>query len=95
MNRKINPIKTALVPIGLGSEGEQALAVARTIATEVTLVGIVPIAEGQSISAGTQAAREVRLVLPETGVCSAKPAPAPAACCGRGSSNEPVAAESR
>jgi glucosyl-3-phosphoglycerate synthase len=60
MNRKINPIKTALVPIGLGSEGEQALAVARTIATEVTLVGIVPIAEGQSISAGTQAAREVR-----------------------------------
>jgi len=60
MNRKINPIKTALVPIGLGSEGEQALAIARTIATEVTLVGLVPIAEGQSLSAGTQAAREVR-----------------------------------
>ncbi len=45
------------------------------------------------------AARRVELVLPETGVCSAKPAPdeaaAPAACCGGGSSNEPVAAESR
>ncbi len=45
------------------------------------------------------AARRVELVLPETGVCSAKPAPAeaaaPAACCGSGSSNEPVAAESR
>ncbi len=45
------------------------------------------------------AARRVELVLPETGVCSAKPAlaeaAAPAACCGSGSSNEPVAAESR
>ena len=44
------------------------------------------------------AARRVELVLPETGVCSAKDAPgaAPAsasACCGAGSSNEPVAAE--
>ena len=60
MNRKINPIKTALVPIGLGIDGEQALAVARAIASEVILVGIVPIADGQSISTGTQAARQVR-----------------------------------
>ena len=46
-----------------------------------------------------EAARRVELVLPETGVCSAKPAPAErprrAACCGSGSSNEPVAAEAR
>ena len=47
-----------------------------------------------------EAARRVELVLPETGVCSAKPAPAEAAASARraaasGSSNEPVAAEAR
>jgi thioredoxin reductase len=45
------------------------------------------------------AARRVELVLPETGVCSAKaPSPAaeaPAACCGSGSSNAPVVVENR
>ena len=46
-----------------------------------------------------EAARNVELVLPETGVCSIKSAPPeatePAACCGAGSSNAPVTAESR
>ena len=48
-----------------------------------------------------EAARRVELVLPETGVCSRQAAPAagtgaaPAACCGAGSSNAPVAAEAR
>ncbi|HEX6022072.1 MAG TPA: FAD-dependent oxidoreductase [Solirubrobacter sp.] len=45
------------------------------------------------------AARNVELVLPETGVCSTKSAPAKAAetvaCCGAGSTNEPVAAKTR
>ena len=44
-----------------------------------------------------EAARRVELVLPETGVCSAKGAlagaPAASACCGAGSSNAPVTAE--
>ena len=60
MTKKIVSIKTALVPIGLGSDGEQALALAHNIASEVILVGIVPIAEGQSISAGAQTARQIR-----------------------------------
>jgi hypothetical protein len=44
-----------------------------------------------------EAARRVELVLPETGVCSAKSAlpsaPAASACCGAGSTNAPVTAE--
>jgi thioredoxin reductase len=43
-----------------------------------------------------EAARRVELVLPEAGVCSATPATAePPACCGSGSSNAPVAIETR
>ena len=59
---KANPklIKSALVVIGPGKDGEQALSLARLIADDVILVGIVPIAEGKAISAGAQAAREVR-----------------------------------
>ncbi len=60
MTKKIVSIKTALVPIGLGSEGEQALALAHNIASEVILVGIVPIRDGQPVSAGAQAARQIR-----------------------------------
>jgi glycosyltransferase involved in cell wall biosynthesis len=46
--------------MGLGSDGLQALALARIIAEEVLLVGIVPIAEGESISAGSKPVREMR-----------------------------------
>ena len=60
MTKKIVSIKSALVPIGPGSDGEQALALAHSIASEVILVGIVPIAEGQSVSAGAQTARQIR-----------------------------------
>ena len=60
MTKKVVSIKSALVPIGLGSDGEQALALAHNIASEVILVGIVPIADGQSISAGAQTARQIR-----------------------------------
>jgi hypothetical protein len=44
-----------------------------------------------------ESARRVELVLPETGVCSGgkAAAAAPSACCGSGSGNAPVGAESR
>lgn len=60
MNKPLKAIETALVPIGLGSEGDHALALAKCIASEVILVGIVPIAEGESVSAGAQVARKIR-----------------------------------
>ncbi len=60
MRKKFSSIKSALVPIGLGSDGEQALALAHLIAEEVVLVGVVPIPEGESVSAGARAAREMR-----------------------------------
>ena len=47
-----------------------------------------------------ESARQVELVLPETGVCNRSSAPASeptvkAACCGAGSSNAPAGAEAR
>jgi len=60
MKRKTKSIKSALVPIGLGTDGQQALALAHSIASEVILVGIVPIAEDESISAGAKTARKIR-----------------------------------
>jgi glycosyltransferase involved in cell wall biosynthesis/nucleotide-binding universal stress UspA family protein len=60
MNKPLKPMETALIPIGLGSEGDQALALAKCIAAEVILVGVVPIATGKSVSAGAQVARKIR-----------------------------------
>lgn len=60
MKKNINSIKSALVPIGLSSDGQHALALAHSIAAKVILVGVVPIEEGQSISAGTMTARKLR-----------------------------------
>ncbi len=60
MSKALRRTKTVLVPIGTGSVGHSALAIAQAIAEEVILVGIVPIASGESISAGAQAARAVR-----------------------------------
>jgi glucosyl-3-phosphoglycerate synthase len=65
MNRPLKPIETALVPIGLGTEGDQALALAKCVAAEVILVGVVPIADGESVSAGAQVARKIRKRLME------------------------------
>ncbi|MDL1910835.1 glucosyl-3-phosphoglycerate synthase [Chloroflexi bacterium CFX6] len=53
-------LRLALVPIGSGSEGEEAFHAAHLIAEEVLLVGVVPIRRGQSISAGAGQAREIR-----------------------------------
>jgi glycosyltransferase involved in cell wall biosynthesis len=60
MTPKIRPIRSVLVPIGTGSDGSQALAIARSIASEVVLVGVVPIAGEQAVSAGVNTAREIR-----------------------------------
>lgn len=60
MDTKIRPIKSALVLVGPGTNGQSALHAAHAIAKEVILVGVVPIAKGQPISAGAQTAREVR-----------------------------------
>ncbi len=60
MRTRVRRVHSALVPVSLEADGRQALSFARLIADEVTVVGIVPIPFGQSISAGTQAARETR-----------------------------------
>ncbi|MFH1909122.1 MAG: glucosyl-3-phosphoglycerate synthase [Chloroflexota bacterium] len=60
MITKLLPIKTALVPIGPGSDGQEALTLAQAIAKEVILVGVVPIADDQPVSSGANAAREIR-----------------------------------
>ncbi len=60
MSPRLRKITTALVPIGDGVFELAALTLAKAIAEEVVLVGIVPIAEGDSLSAGAQAARKLR-----------------------------------
>jgi glycosyltransferase involved in cell wall biosynthesis len=57
---KSHKIKRALVPIGLGNDGQDAFNAAHLIAEEVLLVGVVHIKRGQPISAGAEKAREIR-----------------------------------
>lgn len=52
--------KTALVPICLTSTSQTAFVAAQMLAAEVILVGVVPIAEDQSVSAATPLARKMR-----------------------------------
>ena len=63
--RTFPAVRTALVPIIHGCDSTAALAVARSLATEVVLVGLVPVAPGDSISAGSPKARVVRALLRE------------------------------
>lgn len=60
MKTPLRNIKTILVPLGAGTEGQNALDLAQAIAMEVILVGVVPILAGESLSAGAQAARQIR-----------------------------------
>ncbi|HSM71048.1 MAG TPA: glucosyl-3-phosphoglycerate synthase [Anaerolineales bacterium] len=60
MTKKISSINSALVPIGLSSDGRHAIALADRIAQTVTLVGIIPIEAGKSVSTGTLTARKMR-----------------------------------
>ncbi len=63
--RTFPAVRTALVPIIYGCDGRAALAAARALATEVVLVGLVPIGPGDAISAGGPKARAVRTLLRE------------------------------
>ena len=60
MKTTLRKIKTACVPIGAEDTGADALRFAQAVAEEVILVGVVPIASGESVSAGAQNARLVR-----------------------------------
>ena len=60
MSPPLRNIQTALVLIGAGTEGQTALSLAQAIAKEVILVGVVVIPEGDAVSAGAQAARQIR-----------------------------------
>ena len=60
MTKKLQPIKSVLIPIDPLSNGEHLLAIAKAISTEVILVGVVPIEAGQPVSAGVQTARTIR-----------------------------------
>ena len=60
MSPPLRNIQTALVLIGAGTEGQTALTLAHAIAKEVILVGVVLIPEGDAVSAGAQAARQIR-----------------------------------
>lgn len=58
--RPLGDIKTVLVPISIGTDKQAALAMAQSIAEQVILVGVVPIPEHDSVSAGALLARRVR-----------------------------------
>jgi len=63
--RTFPAVRTALVPVIYGCDGRAALAAARALATEVVLVGLVPIGAAEAISAGSAKARAVRAQLRE------------------------------
>jgi hypothetical protein len=60
MNTAFVKIKTAMVPIGPGVTEQTAIKLAKAVAEEVILVGIVCIAAGEQVSAGAQVARQIR-----------------------------------
>jgi glucosyl-3-phosphoglycerate synthase len=63
--RAFPAVRSALVPVVHGCEGQAALDAARVLAADVTLVGLVPIASGESLSAGSLKARAMRRRLRE------------------------------
>jgi glucosyl-3-phosphoglycerate synthase len=60
MSTHLRKIKSVLVPIGTGADEVIALTLAQAIAKEVVLVGVVLIPAGEPVSAGAQAARQIR-----------------------------------
>ncbi len=66
MDRHTFPqVALAMVPVIHGCDGGAALAAAQALASEVVLVGLVPVSDAQAISAGMPLAREVRRRLRE------------------------------
>jgi hypothetical protein len=60
MSKPLRKFRTAMVPIEAGAGGLAALEIAKAIANEVIMVGIVPIVAGESVSVGAQPARLIR-----------------------------------
>jgi len=60
---EFSPIRTILVPFVHDGPGLQALDAARQFGADIILVGVVPVLEGQSVSAAAAHARDVRKLL--------------------------------
>jgi len=60
---KAKKIRRVIIPVGLKDTSKDVLEIARRIAEDIILVGVVPIAEGEPVSAGVNAARQVRKLL--------------------------------
>ena len=67
-SRKFASVQTALVPIVLGCDYTDPLRVARLLAADVVLVGVVVVLPDEPLSAGAAKAREVRRLLRELSV---------------------------
>jgi glycosyltransferase involved in cell wall biosynthesis/nucleotide-binding universal stress UspA family protein len=52
--------KTVLIPIGIDSNGQALLNLAKAIAKETVLIGVAPIPAGQPLSPGAKVARKIR-----------------------------------
>jgi nucleotide-binding universal stress UspA family protein len=63
MNAAFRKLKTALVPISPGFAEQTAISLAKSVAEEVVLVGVVCIAPGEPVSAGAKVARKIRKYL--------------------------------
>jgi glycosyltransferase involved in cell wall biosynthesis len=63
MNSAFGKLKTALVPISPNFAEQTAISLAKYVAEEVVLVGVVCIAPGEPVSAGAQVARKIRKYL--------------------------------
>ena len=58
--QKFNSFRTVLVPVIYGRKSQAALDAARALDAQITLVGLVPVASGESLSLGASAARQMR-----------------------------------
>ncbi|MEN6571131.1 MAG: glucosyl-3-phosphoglycerate synthase [Anaerolineaceae bacterium] len=67
MKTPFRKVKMAIVPVGTEKNDEASLTIAKALAREVILVGIVAIEKGESVSAGAQTARAVRKRLMKLG----------------------------
>jgi glycosyltransferase involved in cell wall biosynthesis len=63
MNAAFGKFKTALVPVSPNFTEKTAISLAKLVAEEVVLVGVVCIAPGEPVSAGAQIARKIRRYL--------------------------------
>lgn len=60
MRTGFSKIETILVPIGVGDTGKTAVTLAKAMAKEIVLIGVVRIEEGEAVSGGAIQAKQVR-----------------------------------